>query len=486
MSGHADRIRRILSDGAPKPAEPRRSDPPLLRQVDERTRMRLEQLGVTRIGPPPPTRTPAHPPGDPGEIASAPATHRKPPASSQPPSTESPSQAADDVIAQATGARLRSTEAGEFLFLERHVPLDQTHGEVRLVDALAHPIPLRPAERRGLAAPAPSHVRADEVVFLDTETTGLAGGTGTVAFLVGTGRVEGEVFVLRQYFLRDYPDEPGLLHALTEDIEQLPLVTFNGRSFDWPLLTTRWRMHRHRPTVRAHADLLPTARRLWARTLHSHSLAALERHVLGLDRGEDIPGWQIPRAWFDFLRGGPAHQVIAAFRHNEIDVVSMLALFARVGHTLELPLERVAKPGDQLGTARLFLDLDQPALARRCLEAGLAASTEEEAHPLHRLLGRLYRQAGQHDTALGHWAAVARSAPGFDLEAYEQVAKIHEHARRDYTEALAWTEEALRLAEPASRAARLLDHRAGRLRAKQARQARVPVPAPPTSDGACA
>ena len=207
-------------------------------------------------------------------------------------------------------------------------------------------------------------------------------------------------------------------------------MSFYGRSFDWPLLTTRWRMHRTRIAPRAHLDLLPSARRLWSSTLHSHSLATLERHVLGLERGGDLPGYLIPSAWFDSLRTGWGGTIAHAFRHNEIDVVSMLALFARVGAILEEPAERVEAHADRVGTARLLLDLDDAGRARRCLEAGLEHTEAEDVRPLLRLLAHLCRRDGEWDSSLRHWRRIAH-ATTFDAEAYEHIAKLYEHRLKD-------------------------------------------------------
>jgi hypothetical protein len=336
---------------------------------------------------------------------------------------------------------------------------------VPLAAALAHPVPLRPHER-GVGAETTS-LDLRRAVFLDTETTGLSGGTGTVAFLVGTGRVEGDEFVVRQYALRDYPDEAALLHALAEDLGDAPLVTFNGRSFDWPLLTTRLALHRRRPSPRAHLDLLPPARRIWARTLPSRSLRTLERHILGYEREDDLPGWQIPQAWFDYLRSGRAGVVARAFRHNEDDVLSMLALLGRIAGILADPALGET-PRDALGTARLLVEIGDAAGAHRCLEAGLEGAAGEEARHLRRTLAALLRRRGDHERALAHWLRLVGGGGEPDLDAYEQVAKIYEHRLRDAGTALHWVQEALDRAPPGTRAHRALLHRADRLRRRLA------------------
>ena len=201
------------------------------------------------------------------------------------------------------------------------------------------------------------------------------------------------------------------------------------------------------------------------RTLHSHSLATLERHVLGLERGDDLGGSLIPHAWFEYLRTGRGGTLARAFRHNEIDVVSMLALFARVGAILADPVASDAAPGDRLGTARLLLDLQEPDRARRCLEAGLSRADEGEERPLRRMLGHMVRREGDWPAALAHWQAVG-PRPGLRPRGHEQVAKLYEHRLRDLPAALRWTEEALARTSPGSRLQGAFQHRAARLRRK--------------------
>ena len=365
-------------------------------------------------------------------------------------------------LEECVGGCVVEGRRGTFVKTERRYPLESLHGRVVLAEALAHPFPLRPKER------GPGQARMLDLartVFLDTETTGLAGGTGTVAFLVGTGRVEGDAFVVRQYGLRDYPDESALLHALAEDLGDLPLVTFNGRAFDWPLLSMRFTLHRLGAVERGHLDLLPQARRLWAGSLPSHSLATLERHVIGLERKDDLPGAEIPDAWFRYLRTGAAGAVARAFRHNETDVVSMLALLARVGAVLDGDRASLtASPRDHLGTARLLLELGEAVRARRCLDAGIAHARGPEARPLLHARADLARRAGEHDAALALWADARSADAALDLAAHVEAAKLLEHRLARHADALALTEAALaRVPAGGADHADLL-HRAARLR----------------------
>jgi uncharacterized protein YprB with RNaseH-like and TPR domain len=144
--------------------------------------------------------------------------------------------------------------------------------------------------------------------FLDTETSGLSGGTGTYAFMVGIARFVDDQFLLRQFFMRDPAEEPAMLEAIAEFLAPAQaLVTFNGKAFDAPLLSTRYRLH-HIPIPYkdySHLDLLPLARRLWRDRLESRALKYLEQHILGLTRSsEEVPGYEIPWLFFDYLRTG--------------------------------------------------------------------------------------------------------------------------------------------------------------------------------------
>ncbi len=471
MPGPLDRIHRILSDGLPPAGPPASLPRRTLQPVPAGLRARLEDLEATpRTQPPARLLHPAHPPGT-RDGPDAP--DFGPPAGD----TDAPGLFAPEAsLEERVGGKVRTTPLGEFLQIERRLPLSARHGRLVLGRAIEVEVPLREQESEGGAL---TTLHAADAVFLDTETTGLAGGTGTVAFLVGAGFVDGTDFVVRQYFLRDFPEESALLTALRADLGDRPIVSFNGRSFDWPLLTTRWRLHRRaheragqsggEPQPRAHLDLLLTARRLWASTLHSHALSALERHVIGLSRGEDLSGWQIPLAWFDYLRGADRVRVAEAFRHNRIDVVSMLALMGEVGRILSAPGAQLGTPGDRLGTARLLLELGDEAGARACLQAGIEEASGPEQRPLHLLLGWMERRAEHDLSAQAHFeAAAALSAPG-EVNAHEHVAKLLEHRRRDLKGALRWTEAAMTLVTPDSPAGRALRHRAERLHRRLAR-----------------
>src|SRR6059058_5610599 len=214
--------------------------------------------------------------------------------------TRRPPRPAAPPAHEVLGGELVETGAGPLLVVRREYPLTHTHGREPLGPAFTAPLELLSTVARA-AAPAGDSRR---LLFLDTETTGLAGGTGTYTFLVGVGRLDGDRFVVVQYFMRDFDEEPALLAALVPLLEQAAgVVTFNGSAFDLPLLETRFVLARRRwPPRLPHLDLLRPARRVFAPRCADCRLTTLEREVLGLEREDDVPGALIPTLYFDFLR----------------------------------------------------------------------------------------------------------------------------------------------------------------------------------------
>src|SRR5580700_2891031 len=193
-----------------------------------------------------------------------------------------------------------STPHGEHFETERLWERHRRHGSMDISDLDDLPEDLLAQLSDGTIAR--SHPM--KWAFLDTETTGLAGGTGTYAFLIGVGNIEPAGFRLRQFFMRDYGEEPSQLHRLAEYLAQFDvLVTYNGKAYDQPLLETRFRMARaHHPFDRMeHLDLLFGARRLWKLRLESCRLVDLENQILGVERQGDLPGEMIPYYYFEYL-----------------------------------------------------------------------------------------------------------------------------------------------------------------------------------------
>jgi uncharacterized protein len=300
--------------------------------------------------------------------------------------------------------------------------------------------------------------------FLDTETSGLSGGTGTYAFLVGVGRFfskripEGPEtnsqeaapleFRLRQYFMRDPAEEAALLENLADFLGPCQaLVTFNGKAFDAPLLATRYSLNEiPNPFMGyAHLDLLPLARRLWRDRLPSRALKYLEENVLEAPRTiEEVPGYEIPYLYFDYLRTRDARPLKGVFYHNAMDVVAMAALLSHVSAMLEDPFSEMVEHGlDVVALAKLFEDLGQWDRAARLFEHGLEMELPEADFWLAiQRLSRLQKRRGDLETAVRLWEQAAAKG---HVYAHIELAKYHEHQRRDYAEALKWTASAAEL-----------------------------------------
>lgn len=380
---------------------------------------------------------------------------------------------------------VRMTDAGEAFYVESRYPIEYCRG----------PLPLESifgvsGAAWELLGKVPATIDLRRAAFFDTETTGLAGGSGTKAFLVGLGFFEGYEFVVRQYFLRDYPEEEAVLEALAADLAAFEaLVTFNGKSFDWPLMETRYRMSRRRVPMNGapHLDLLHPARRVWRDRLQQCNLTNLEAQVLGVQRYGDVPGHLIPQLYFDYLRTGDAAPLADVILHNRLDIISLVSLGAWLGHIVGNPLSPTPDGelvcGDDLyALGRLFESRGVPDRAITCFEA--AAERGVLAVPeslVQRALSQAYKRVQQHERALTIWTAMTQGEGKLSLYPYVELAKYYEHVARDYPLAREMATRALEIAErrrslagaygPATlRDLEAIRHRLGRLDRKLERQ----------------
>lgn len=369
------------------------------------------------------------------------------------------------------GGRWLNTQRGQVLIVEQRHSAEARHGQT----------PIRPtASFANLAAWAGDdrlgQLDLSQFAFLDTETSGLSGGTGTYAFMVGAGRfVDGE-FRLALFFMPDPADEPALLEALAEFLAPCAsLVTFNGKAFDAPLLRTRYALNQIPCPFDgfSHLDLLPLARRLWRDRLPSRALKYLEEHILLAPRTtEEVPGYEIPWLYFDFLRTGQAEPLKGVFYHNAMDVIAMAALLNQVSAMLADPHHFDLEHGlDLIALARLFEDLHHWEDAALLYERGLKTNLPEAdfGKALQRL-SALQRRRGNLATAVRLWEQAAGEGHIF---AHVELAKYHEHHGQDPATALAWTLNAARLVAAADLPVYIrrhwideLLHRQGRLEAK--------------------
>ncbi len=344
-------------------------------------------------------------------------------------------------IERVVPGRFQEMPHGKVYVVEERHPLEHRHG----CAALRITAPLC-VIAEWACEPRLADAELDTFAFLDTETTGLAGGTGTYAFLVGVGRYDGEEFHLAQFFMRDPIEELALLAALTEFLRPCQaLVTFNGKGFDVPLLNARYITNGEQPPLAsfAHLDLLPLARRLWRARLPSRALGYLEEHILGLARAqEDVPSWVIPSLYFGYLRSGDARAMKSVFYHNAMDVLSLAALLSHVAEMLNDPLN-VVHGLDLVDMGKLFEGLGRLEKAAQLYEHGLACDLPEEVYwDTVRRLSFAQKRRGNLTTAVTLWREAAHSG---QIYAHVELAKFYEHQQCDYNEAAQWTAAALAL-----------------------------------------
>jgi uncharacterized protein YprB with RNaseH-like and TPR domain len=359
-------------------------------------------------------------------------------------------------------------ELGRYFLSEKLFPLHRRHGSLEFSRLAEMTGELLSRVSRGELPSAP----VSRWAFLDTETTGLAGGTGTCAFLVGVGAVEPSGFRVRLFFMRDYDEEAAMLSGLAAFLSAFDvLVTYNGKAYDAPLLETRYRLARQRTPLErlAHLDLLFAARRLWRLRLESCRLLQLEYEILGVEREGDLPGELIPHCYFEYLRTREAFKLVPLFHHNVTDIVTLAALTAVVLPAFAAPAEAPLHHGeDLLGLARWLRrhgEADHAlALYRRALERDMRDQN------LFRALWEmalLEKKQGRHDRAVPIWCDLAAVKNEFRGPALEALAKHYEHTERNYAMALEMTASALEVAPRPE-----LERRRARLERKAAAQAR--------------
>jgi uncharacterized protein YprB with RNaseH-like and TPR domain len=383
-----------------------------------------------------------------------------------------------------------------------------------------------PIDRSALASLPGQPGERTPLLCLDIETTGLGTATGTYAFLVGLAHWSGDRLHPVQLLLPDQSEERGFLAALADLIPAEGwLVTYNGRGFDWPLLVTRYRMGRRPPPDHAgHLDLLPVVRRLFRHRMADARLATVETALLHVQRGHDVGGWEIPGRYLAFLRDGSPHHLIDVVQHNAVDVVSLGRLLGYLAEALGRR-ERwtSAAAGDLAGLSRLYrrdgrtddalasldvalevasgparrtepLGSDDPwwkagtpvdfggmrVDRRPPWPAGAAFGSEWTAARLLVERARLLRRLGRVDEALAAWEGVAAEGDQHGAHAWIEIAKLHEHVRRDLAGALdaalrarAILERGRTLGRPAPRLEREIGHRIGRLRRRSIASRRV-------------
>ena len=295
-----------------------------------------------------------------------------------------------------------------------------------------------------------SEIDIRKTVFLDTETTGLSGGAGTFIFLIGLGYFTENQFCVRQYFMRDYNEEQALLSALNELLLKFEsVITYNGKSFDLPLMETRFIMSGMEMNLKnpAHLDLLYPVRRLWKRRLENCSLSTVEREILGVYRENDVPGYLVPEIYFRYLRTGDARDIKGVFEHNLQDILSLVVLTAKINDFFREPLNNNFYPLDIFSLGKIYDKRKEYIKSSFYYNEALKSNLPgEEFLEALKLISFTYKRLEKWEEAEKVWKETINKSREFIYYPYEELAKYYEHHLKDYKKAEEIVEEALSMA----------------------------------------
>ena len=354
-----------------------------------------------------------------------------------------------------------------FLVVDRSYAPGHRHGSISIADSLP---PEDGWSRLGLLAGTSCGGR---LLFVDLETTGIAGGAGSYAFLVGCGWFDCGRFHVRQFLLSSFASERALLEAVCEvagDVDAV--VTYNGKSFDLPLIETRYSLNRLTTPFAdmPHVDMLHHARRLWQGDDDGHRLSSLETSLLGHEREGDVPGFEIPARYFRYVHTGDARPLGAVLEHNRLDLLSLALLTARAAQMLDEGVTGAATAREALGMGRLYerAGMTSDALACFARAADMGPGPFPEALYAHAVLLRRLRR---YEAAAGAWQRLLNledCPPRLEREAAEALAVHYEHRLRSLPSARSLAMRSLLLDMTHTRR-EAIEHRLARLDRKLAR-----------------
>jgi uncharacterized protein YprB with RNaseH-like and TPR domain len=327
-----------------------------------------------------------------------------------------PPRVSDTVLAEQLNGEIIGNGA---IRIVRRKPLNSRHGNIVL-------------EKLRQIAPLPGE--ADEPLlsqaYIDTETTGLSGGSGTVAFLIGMATIDGHELKITQWLMTRFSAEATILQAFGNALETgHRLVSYNGKSFDLPLLLTRYRMQGIPPSFAGHShlDLLHPVRRLFGKRWPDCRLTTVEKQLLRFERHNDLPGAEAPQAWFDYLKRGNAGRLLRVVEHNYLDIVSLAATHTAIAATISDPTCQTV----DISALAQWYSINDRNRALTILESGRDRLDDKGLQ----LLARLYQQSGRQKEAVRIWENLADKGCQTSLE---HLAKYFEHQVRDYAKALAY------------------------------------------------
>jgi len=368
-------------------------------------------------------------------------------------------------LAAAVGGKLEPTAAGTFCRVTSLYPVGHPYGSGRLeAPDLSVPVPLASF----CAVEVEGEVALADLLFFDTETTGL-GGAGVVPFLIGFGSVTAAGFEVRQYLLPDYSDEAGMLERTLEELSpSRTAVSYNGTAFDLGIIRDRMivnRVARQVPCA-GHIDLLHSARRLYRRRLSDCSLVNIEREILGFHRRDDLPGYLVPSVYFDWLQTENTALLGQVLEHNRLDVLSLYFLLRHVEEVFRSEGSSLYHVDDVFSLSRVYgrrKRHDKVTANFERLSGGAGPPPADEVVWYHSLA---FKRSGRWDAAIELWERLAVGDSREALLAGLELAKYYEHKARDLGHAIDWTTRSLKLCPPGNPAHPDLLARLERLRCK--------------------
>ncbi|HDS01238.1 MAG TPA: hypothetical protein ENO22_10690 [candidate division Zixibacteria bacterium] len=347
-----------------------------------------------------------------------------------------------DKISQDLSAGIRETPEGNFLVKETIYGPGDLHGQFSFSDLdLSHPLRFDSFS----CPPDEGTFNLKNIVVIDTETTGLSGGVGTVPFLVGLGFFRDGTYVVRQHFLPDYSEEHGFYKYMFDDLPGNMIVSFNGKAFDLPLLTNRFLIQRTGSEFfsRKHLDVLFTLRRFFRLKLPDCTLKTAERALLEFERLNDIPSEQIPQTYFNYLQTGETSEIYQVIKHNIWDIVSTMGVMVELERYVE-SAEKMDKLSDVDSWAIGKFYLQRKDYDRAFSSFSRSEGTEQEFHFKNLFQASMIsKKLCDFETAVSYWKMLSESFNPHYFAALEEMAKLFEHRSREFDKAISCCRRAL-------------------------------------------
>ncbi len=345
------------------------------------------------------------------------------------------------VAQKILGGEICDRPEGSFLKIASNFNSEYRHGNLT-INQLAEFAPYRNVHFEQFGDQKP--IDLDKLLFFDMETTGL-GGSGTVPFLIGFGSVIEDTFQVRQYFLPDYPDEAAMLEAVREEIsEDRIVVSYNGKSFDMPILVDRMIINRVERNLKyaGHIDLLHSARRLYRRRLKSCTLSNIESNILDFQRFGDIPGELVPAVYFKWLNSMGTELLGQVVEHNLNDIVSLYFLMYHIALTQEKPGNRLIDPDDIYSVAKISEKRKDHDKVYQILSEGSHIISNNKRYDILFMQSLACKRTGRLDEAVSIWEKITNFPNPQAFIAMIELAKYYEHHKKDYLAALGCTNKA--------------------------------------------